>query len=166
MEKTLATSDIVNALEGKTNVYSYDEIKHYNSIDDLLKPYGKAVILYFWKDKPNKFGHWCCIFKTPRDTIEFFDSYGSVEHLLKDIPTTFKNSHGMEFPYLSKLVYDSPYEYEYNDKKLQDNDSNVCGRYVIARLSTTDMPIQKFQKIFNKKPKENDMIVYKLTEDV
>ena len=170
MDQPLTTGDIKRAFDGKINVYSYDELKKFKTIDEVLAPYGRAVILYFWEVDPGKRGHWTCVFKTPRNTIEMFDSFGSnqkgkqFERPLYEIPKSFRNRNDEDYPYLTRLLYESPYEIEYNEKPLQDIETSVCGRYCIARMALADMPIEKFQQIFNKKPVENDKLVVKLTE--
>lgn len=162
MDVSLSNDDISEYLGNKVNILRYDQLNDYSNIDDVLDPYGRAVILYFWKAKPCV-GHWTCVFKTPRNTIEFFNSYGTVpDKTLNDIPLAFKKSHGEDFKTLTKLLYDSGYEIEYNDKCLQQNDSSVCGRYCILRLCCEDIPIEQFQKLFTKNKKRNDELVLQL----
>jgi hypothetical protein len=159
MDYSLSNKDIMNFFDGKLNMMTYDQIANCRTIDEVLGPYEKCVILYFWQDKP-KVGHWVTIFKTPRNTVEFFNSFGSVpDKTLDEIPTEFKNKHGEGFKSLCKLLYESPYEIEYNDKCLQDDTSSVCGRYVILRLCTEMIPIETFQKLFTKNKRKNDELV-------
>ena len=162
----LKSSDMVRALDGKVKLYSYDQIVQFQTIDELLEPYGRVIILYFWKTTPAKIGHWTSVHKTPWNTIEFFDSYGSIERTLKDLPKEIKQATSQDYPHITKLLYESKYETEYNDKKLQDYHSNVCGRYVLSRLATTEMHIEDFQKVFNMSPKENDKLVMEITNFV
>jgi hypothetical protein len=164
-DRPLSTIDLLNALGNEVKVLSYDQVKDYSSIDELLEPFGRVILLYFWKTRPKQ-GHWVCVFKTPRNTIEFFDSFGTLESQLRQIPKRFRMENGEDYPLLTELLYQCPYQVEYNDKKLQDDDSSVCGRYVLARLSTPNMKIEDFQKIFNRVPKANDQIVMQLTNNV
>lgn len=163
MNEALTAKDIKEAFNGKINIYTYDELRKFKNIDDVLKPYGRAIILYFWDTEPHQ-GHWVGIFKTPRNSIEVFDSFGQVDRPLYDIPKKFKIENNENYAYLSKLLYDSPYETEYNEKSLQNKMSSVCGRYCIARLALSDIPIEIFQKLFTNDTKKNDEIILELTQ--
>ena len=158
----LSGTDMLKAFDNKINLYSYDQLQYINSIDELLQPYGRAIILYFWNMSP-KIGHYCCVFKNKNNNIEFFDPFGSIEQTLKQIPKQFKTLSGQDYPKLTELLYECPYEVEYNDKKIQSEKTSVCGRYCIVRMILNNLNINQFQKCFNKSPLENDKLIYEIT---
>ena len=164
MDYALSDKDIRNVFHGEVNVYTYDELEQFDTIDDMLYPYNRAVILYFWQSKP-KYGHWCCVSKN-KNIITFVDSFGSVpDNVLDEIPRSFKRANGEDYKYLSSLLYNCPYEIHYNNKKWQNDSSCMCGRYAILWLICSDMmPIEKFQKLFTKNTTKNDRLVYDLTK--
>ena len=165
MDQALSSSDINNFFDDKIKILTYDQLKKYKSVDELLKPYGRVVILYFWEDEPKR-GHWITCFGTKHNTIEFFDSLatksGKPDMFLKDIPNQFKQSNGEDNPYLSKLLYECPEQIEYNDMKIQGDTSSTCGRHVILRLCCSDIPIETYQKLFTKNTKKNDELSVRL----
>jgi hypothetical protein len=159
----LSKSDLLKMFDGRLNIYVYNEIKKFNTIDELLGMYGRAIILYNWEPG---WGHWVSISKLDNGDIDFFDSFSSKpDHELKDIPKQFKMENGMEYPYLTKLLYESPYQIEYNDKVIQHKDSCCCGRYCAIRLSCPNLTIDEFNKLWSKDKKKNDLLSVKLTEN-
>ncbi len=159
----LSREDIINAFDGKVKVVLYSEIKKYKTIKELLSPYGKVVILYFWR---KFFGHWICVFKNVNGNVEVFDSLGSwIDDNLKDINKSFRKETDQDYKYLTKLLYDCDCDVEYNDVKLQGNKSTTCGRWVTYRLRRDDLTIEEFQDLFkNKKNKDKEIIL--LTDDI
>ena len=139
--------NIIEALDGQCKIVKYEDIHTYNTIDDLLKPYGKIAILY--QVKPN-YGHWCCLFLTGPDlkTLEFFDPYGmKIDEQLEFIKPEFRKQSNQDYPYLADLMMRSKYKLQYNDKKLQirNNDVSTCGRHVCMRLILADSPLNVYQ---------------------
>jgi hypothetical protein len=167
MNKPLSSDDIYSFFDDNVNIYTYDQLADFNSIEEVLAPFGRAVLLYFWQTHP-RMGHWTCLFKTPRGTIEFFDSLstkkGVPDGVLSQIPHRFRDAHGEDYPYLTKLLYESPSQIEYNDKKLQNDSSSVCGRYCVLRLICDDLSIEQFQQLFSKNTQANDQLVLQLTK--
>lgn len=161
---SLSNKDISKFFGGKVNVLTYDQVSDCQTIEEVLGPDDRAVILYFWQTDPI-LGHWCAVFKTPRNTIEFFNSFGSVpDKTLNDIPIGFKKQHGEGFKTLTKLLYNSPNQIEYNNKCFQANDSSTCGRYCVLRLCCADIPIEQFQHLFTSNKKKNDSLVTALVQ--
>jgi hypothetical protein len=146
-------SNILDALDGQTKVMRYSALHTFNTIDEVLAPYDCAVILY--ETRP-KFGHWVCIYldravqaRGLEPVLEFFDPYGGfIDTQLDHIPAEFKRQTFQDFPYLSKLLVESPYTIQWNNKPLQKfNDSvNSCGRHVSLRLVMRDVPIREYQQ--------------------
>lgn len=151
----LSGNQIKESLGGHTKIITYKELKQYDNIDDVLYPYDNVVILY--ETKP-RYGHWVCIMKHKNNIIEYYDPYGEfVDEPLNHIERPFKYMLGGDFPYLSYLLYISPYDIIYNDKQLQEKNDNIatCGRHIISRILLNEIPLKKYQKIFRTENKVN-----------
>jgi hypothetical protein len=166
-QMSLSNYDILNLLEGKTKIISYPELTKYKNIFDALKPYGSFVLLYL--TKPN-YGHWTCVI-SHLDRLEVFDSYGDVEpdEQLDYVPMSIKKRTKQDFPYLTKLLYESGMPVEYNNFKFQKygNGTATCGRHVATRLLFKNLYIDDYvalMKALSKKTKLNyDELVTLLT---
>ena len=143
----LSGSDILSVVDGQAKVIRYSAIHEYSSIDELLAPYDCVVILY--ETRP-KYGHWTCLcLNRATRVLEFFDPYGKqIDSQLEFIPPAFKRETFQDYPYLSRLMIQSPYKLEYNDMPLQRSDDSInsCGRHVSLRLVMRNMPIKKYQQ--------------------
>jgi hypothetical protein len=165
-DKPLTGEEIEQYFNNNIKVIEYKQIQTYETIEDLLNPFGRVAILYPWRldEVGGVFGHWIGLFINKDGNIEYFNSFGSFleEGALKNIDKKFKKKHGENFKYLTYLLYNSPYKVEYNNKKLQSEHSNTCGRWVIYRIQRDDLNIKQFQKLFNKDTKKNDIKILNL----
>lgn len=170
-DRALSGQDIIKAFNGRINLLTYDDLQKYDNIDEMLKPYGKAVLLYFWsKNQNGVFGHWISIRKSTKkyNTIEVFNSFGDwIDSNLDKIPIEFRQKNNEDYKQLSYLLYKSPYKIDYNEFQFQDNKSQTCGRWSIYFLRRDDLTLEQFQKLWNKKNfKLNDNNIIKLTNDI
>lgn len=162
MFRALSSKDIKGYFNGKVKVILYNEIGKYRTIDELLNPYGRVIMLYFWKAEPNYYGHWISCFRNCNNNIEVFDSFGTfIDDTLNKISLNFRKEHNIYEKHLTKLLYDSGKIIEYNDKQLQDKKTSTCGRWCIYRLYRDDLTIEQFQKLFDI-PINNDKKIIKL----
>lgn len=145
ISKSLSGIDILDKV--KCNLIQYKDINKYNSIEELLGPTKKCVILYHTK---RNYGHWTCLYEY-NNTIFFFDSYGFIPDdeltfLHKDLKTELNSNHR----YLTQLLYNSNKPIEYNEYQLQERNKNVntCGRWVILRLKYPSISVDDFYNIF------------------
>ncbi len=139
-----ALSDVQMVDNSGANLYIYNELTKFNNLDDALGQNGAMIILYETK---KNYGHWVCVFKRDINIVEHFDSYGLMpDDELKFIPEYFKKQSKQDLPHLTRLLYNSGYNVEYNDHKLQSKMSDVktCGRHVICRLKFRDIPIDTY----------------------
>ena len=65
ISKSLSGEDILKALEYECNLVQYKDLENFNSIEELLGPYKKCVLLYHTK---LNYGHWTCLYEV-NDTI-------------------------------------------------------------------------------------------------
>jgi hypothetical protein len=167
INKPLSGEEILEALEYKTNVVSYPDIKNYTTLDYLLGEHKCCVILYL--SSPH-YGHWCCLFERPTGSLEFFDPYGIfVDNELDKIPEVFKQMSGGNDPYLSNLIYNSHYnDLEYNDHQLQKYGQKIatCGRHCISRIIFKDKSIDDYAKMIKSTPYTPDEFVTLITKDI
>lgn len=139
-------NDILTLLDGKTKILLYSDLKKFNNIDQVFDPYDCVVILYEMK---KSYGHWVCLIRFD-NKIEYFDPYGKPpDNPLDYVKPELKQSLGEDYPYLSKLLNDSPYKIVYNSYPLQKLSKEIssCGRHVGLRLSMKDYPLNKYVKI-------------------
>jgi len=152
MEYSLSNNDLDKALDHRCNIITYRTLRSFRTLDSALGKYGCLIILY---ESEPAHGHWICLFKTNDGrTVSFFDSYGlEIDDELNYIPKNFRDNNDMRYPYLSKLLYESPYNIEYNQYELQDfkDDVNTCGRWVLARLKLKNVGVDDFYELFKSK---------------
>lgn len=145
--KALSGSDIMKALNYRTNIISYPELENYKSLNQIFGPDKSVVILFL--TGPN-YGHWICIFERNKDTVEFFDPYGIYPDDEKEfISPSKRKEFGEDRSLISNLLYNSHYKnLEYNDGELQAFKEGIsdCGRHVISRLMHRNMPINEYIK--------------------
>lgn len=165
--KYLSGSDLLKLVNYKASIISYPEIKNYENLDELLGENQAIILLY---ETEPRVGHWITIFKTPKNTIEFFDPYGYFpDDELEFIPKNFRNISNQNKRYLTKLLYDSKYPIEYNNYELQQDKDDIatCGRHVAMRLLFREIPLKNYIKIMKGVKKFSpDDIVTLLTGDI
>ena len=154
VDNPLSSIDIQKILNGKVKVLLYPEIVDYYSIDELLYPYDKVVILYMHNKLVNGFyGHWCCIFKINNKEIEFFDPYGIFpdDQLNTSMNEHFRIENGLEYPLLTYLLYYTSHNYKlsYNHIKFQGEDSSTCGRHCCWRLKFSDRSLNSYKDMLD-----------------
>ncbi len=150
----LSDQDIRNKLGGRTNIIMYPDLHKYRSIDQILGGENNAVILY--ESKP-QYGHWTAILKPRGDLLEFFNSYGGYpDTSLSHIDKAFREESNQDFPYLSQLLIDSPYNLSYNEHKLQKHADDVltCGRHVIFRIRNSHLPLSDYKRLLDELKKK------------
>lgn len=144
----LSNFDLIKLLDGKANVIIYPKLNEYSTIDEVLGPYNACILLF--EAKP-KYGHWVCLMK--RDNIiEFFNSYGGFpDDSLDKIPLQFRKKTGQEYPLLSLLLLNSPYELEYNEFSFQKKNKNIktCGRHSVVRLLLKELDIYQYKYLLD-----------------
>jgi hypothetical protein len=162
--KALSNTEILEIINGKANLISYTNIHKYKNLDHLLGKYDACVILY--ELRPS-YGHWCCIFKLDDNTVEFFDPYGIwPDKQKKYIDKKYLKESNQKYPYLTKLMIDSPYVLTYNHYPFQQKKKGVnsCGRWCAIRLLLRILSLDKFIKLFsNNKKYSKDFYVTLLT---
>ena len=145
----LSDKELLKIIDGKANLVLYPDLINYKTIDDVLGPHDACILLF--EAKPH-YGHWCCLFKVTDRLIEFFNPYGGYpDDSLKYIPDHFRKVSNQDYPYLSWLLINSPYELSYNEHKFQkqEKDIKTCGRWCGIRLACRHMSLEQFTDFIN-----------------
>ena len=163
MDNPLTGNDIKQLFNNKIKIITYEELTHYNNIDELLHPYNRVCILYVWKKDPNPYGHWICCFRNVNNNIEVFDPFGNfVDDFLNTIPKNFRIENNEYYKQLSHLLVNSKYDVEYNDKPLQSKHTSTCGKWCAYRMLRNKDTIEEFHDLFTDNPLQNDKMILKL----
>ena len=173
MDKTsycLSDDDIRNFFGGKVKILTFRDIGNYDTIDDLLKPWGRVVILF---EKSKHRGHWCCLFRGTKkndyigardnDFIYFFDPYGIKPE------GQLRFSSGMN-RYLKQRrdtlirLFDG-HMIKYNDVPLQKWKKNVssCGRWCLSRVSCNNLNSYEFADLIKSQTDDPDQFITNVT---
>ncbi|MBY0541419.1 MAG: hypothetical protein K2P52_08430 [Campylobacterales bacterium] len=151
--KALSDKEIEKLLGNEVNIVTYSELYKYGTIDQLLGRYKRCIILFCYKEN---YGHWVTVFICPTTgKLHFFNSYGDMRKKFDGYPDNFLQlinkkyrveSH-QDYPYLSDLLYKSPYELEYNPTQFQQLDKRIktCGYWCVLRLMCQEMTDEQFE---------------------
>lgn len=146
MNYSLSDKDIRRLLHDNTNVVTYEMLANVQSIEQLLAKGGNAVVLY--PGAGPGIGHWTCVLYTVNDrgkrVIEFFDPYGM------SVDAEFGMAHKQLPRYMARLLYNTPYQIEYNDKPIQimAADVTTCGRHCVNRIRNANLPLSEYIRRF------------------
>ena len=128
----LSGFNVVDIAGGNTKVVAYHELQNYNSIEELLRPYGSVVLLFETK---YNVGHYTCLYYDDNKNLYFFDPYG----LEPDEELKYESYN--HTPYLTNLLstYDKPINVNRFRYQQFSHDTNTCGRHVGVRLRTKEV---------------------------
>jgi hypothetical protein len=154
----LSNDDINTILDPETKILSYPKFCEVEHIDSVFDRLGRCVFLFLTENETT--GHWLCMFKRGKDTIEYFDSYGEKpdaqrkwlsEEQLEDL--------GEGEPCLTYLLKASGYKVYYNTVQYQKDkqDVNSCGRWCVARLICKDFSNLQFHNLIKQQMKERGL---------
>ena len=168
IEKLLSyaiSDDDIIATTKINNIITYNQIKRFNDIDELLTNLKSCFLLF---ESSNNFGHWCLLFKNDNDLIEFFDPYG----VFIENQKSYINDEKFKEPinYLSILLKKSPYQISYNEFEFQDINNDIvgtCGKWCIIRYLNRDKDLYKFKDMIDMDMKKmnidnSDVLIVKI----
>ena len=162
MEKSINENDIKNVFGSDCLILRYSELKGIKNLDKQLAKTPCIFILYNYTPD---YGHWTLLFKQ-ESNVEFFDSYGTLpDSQQKKWPQKLKNRYGMSHPEVVRLLLTSKYPIEYNNHKLQSDNTDIktCGRWCMLRALTSQVGIDEFADGFKYKRLSPDGLVTKIT---
>lgn len=156
--RSLTNFEIIDALEGKTKIIMYSDLKNVKNIEDILEPYENCIILY--QNSPMS-GHWV-VLNSRHNCYEFFDSYGG------DVDSQLKYANFVKTPYLSRLLEKTKALVICNPFELQEKTDGVnsCGRWCLLRVMLKDMPLMEFVSMFVGKKHTPDYYATALTAKI
>jgi hypothetical protein len=146
----LSNYDILKLLKNKCKIVLYPDLHKYHDIDQLFDKNNCCIILY--EAKP-RYGHWCVLIKFEPNSIEFFNPYGGLpDNSLDYIDPEFRIKNNEFIPYLSQLMYNSPYHLFYNEFQFQKKspDIKTCGRHCVVRSMNRKMDIYQYKNMMDK----------------
>lgn len=165
---SLSGEDMINYGPQNSKILNYKQLTEYDNLDDALGQEGILILLYL--TQTDNYGHWCCVFKRTKNIVCFFDSYGkTIDESFKFADPGVRKRNKEILPHLSRLLYNSGYNVEYNDHKLQNISKThhiaTCGRHVLSRLGARFLDDDDYYKyMFQKSKHDPDFIVTYLTK--
>jgi hypothetical protein len=156
-------ADIRNIL-GSVPIHRYPELKGMATPDALFKG-NKAAILLFLTEGKNS-GHWIVVLD--HDThYEVFDSFGTaIDGNRKWLDKEKLLEFGQTLPLLSNLLGRGQKPIDHNTTKLQADDADTCGRWVVWRIKNAHMPLKTFVAEMKQGPSTPDQNVVRSTFDL
>lgn len=137
----LSNKDMENIIGESVPITPSSQFHKIKSIDELLSPSGKGLILYEdSRDGPVFIGHWCGLLRFSPNDIAFYDPYGGFpDSQLNYIPMSYRKATNQDsvWPHMKRLLHDSPYiRLHYNPYRHQQMQEgiNTCGRHVAMFL--------------------------------
>lgn len=169
ISKSTSGKQLKDFLGGKVKVIAYPELRKYDTIEELLSPYGAVIILYLQKQG---YGHWTCVFYQDANTIECYDPYGLFvdDELDWKMDKYFREENGLEYPMLSLLLYEAFDRYimtfnEFRFQKLQ-KDVSTCGRHVVCRILFRDLSLLDYYQLMYSTDYTPDELVTLITSEI
>ena len=162
--KPLSDEEIVRLLDGKTTVRKYNELSSFNTIDELIAPYGNCVILL---ETAQNYGHWICIKRTG-NMVSFFDSYGGFPDKQKHyVNEDFLERSGQEYNKICELLHKASFDslVEFSNRKLQDIKKPkvaTCGYWCVLFIKSGLTVDDFYDYIDSFKVKDKDSLVVDL----
>jgi hypothetical protein len=140
-DKPLTDSDVTRYLGPQGNPLKYSEVKKYTFEQLLPAPDSFKVLLL--EDKRNS-GHWTCLLRKG-DGAEYFNSFGKkYDDDLDPVPKMVKKILGETPNTIETMLGGRPCAW--NKTKLQADDSQTCGRYVVSRVQNREKSNPAFVK--------------------
>ena len=152
----LGDDDIHNFFP-KAKILTYDKLKKYQNIDQLLPKEKDYIIILYLNSKYS--GHWIALMKDGK-TIEFFDSYGgSPDSQLSWNDKNKLESLGVKDAYLTNILNNSDYKVVHNKVKYQKKNSDIktCGRHISMRILNflkVNVDLENYNKLMEQLKKD------------
>lgn len=140
-EYAYSDADITAAL-GSVPIHRYPELKGMSSPDSLFKGNKAAVLLFLTEGRNN--GHWLAVLDHDSH-YEVFDSFGTaIDGNRKWLDEKKLMEFGQTLPLLSILLQKGDKPVVHNTSKLQANQADTCGRWVVWRILNAKTPLDSF----------------------
>lgn len=156
----LTGTDVVKVAGGgrKTQLYTYDELDEFDTIEDAFGGKRGIMLLYVHTNPAageGVSGHWTSLLKRTPDEIVFTDSYGRrLDSTLEDYTPEHRAETDQDVPKLTLLLRDwcaekpSVRKVVYNNVGLQRKSDRIatCGRWAAYRLRWPDVDEDTYER--------------------
>jgi hypothetical protein len=165
LDTPLGDEDIRKMLGQNIKIWNYPQLQTVPRVEDLFDNQGRAIILF-----PNvaaNVGHWCALIRR-RGRIDFFDPYGDApDRQFSGISETKLKKLDVDYPWLSRLLMQSPLPVWYNTHPFQSSKPNVatCGRHCVVRLMYAPLSTAAYLQMIRKSKLTPDEFVVGATYD-
>lgn len=152
------TGEDMQKINPDAKIYTYDQLRNFRRLEDLINPcHNKVILLYkMGEDNGSIFGHWVglsLLNRNGKPRLCYMDSYGKydggfIDDVLKYVPKDYIEQSKQTHNYLSELIRRSPINdihYNQYDYQSPSNQVSTCGRYCSIFL-LTQMDIDEFHK--------------------
>lgn len=145
---------ISRAMQVPTDVVVYQNLKRYNTIEQLFSQNNRAVVL-FYPTQSGNVGHWTLLLKHQNGHYEFFDPYGIVPDSEIEYSNFLRENKPIARdgkPYLTHLLEPVRDRLDVNRTRLQSHFDHVstCGTHCMVRLLYASWPIQSYVRLYGK----------------
>ncbi len=159
---SLTSGDIYKFFNGKVKILTFKDIAKYDTLEELLYPYNRVVILF---ERSKGVGHWTSLHKNRAGDIYFFDSYSiKPENQLKY--SAGKNRYLKQRQKTLLRLFDG-HTVKYNPVALQawKKGISTCGRWVISRLSCDHLNSYEFADLIKSQTDNPDQFITDATNN-
>ena len=169
----LSNEQVCDAVPGSAWL-KYNELAHYNTVDEVLalSPIGVIFLLILIED--NSTGHWCVLF-AKEDAYHWFDPYGYVcdselSFLSADKRRELKEDTPLLMNLMLKSSQNKPWTWSSFDFQRHDSRVQDCGRWCVLRARNLDKTDDEFRAFVTQEAKSKkesfDTTCLRLTADV
>ncbi len=160
LAKPMSDDIIKRYLPKNANIYKYNELKKFNSIDELMPDENPYCVILYLNDVSS--GHWVGLSKY-KPVVEVFCSYGTpLDGQLKWHTKEENKALGIDRPYLTDLIKKSKYKVKCNRVDYQnENNTDIatCGRHCCWRLLNLlgkGLDLPEYHKMMKNLKKDSD----------
>jgi hypothetical protein len=150
------SNDDVEQIVGPIRFIKYGDLDD-ETYESIFRKRDQVVILFLTKS--DSYGHWLALLKHPGDVVEVFDSYGlSVDGNRRWLTLAKNEQWDQRDPQILDLLK-GHCKIVYNDRELQGDGVNTCGRHVAVRIMNSDMDLKRYYKLIEDSGKSADDFV-------
>lgn len=159
---SLSDSDIRHIV-GNVRIITYPDLEN-ETIETLFEKHPYVVVLFLTED--DKTGHWQCLLKKDK-SVELFDSFGvPADGNRKWLSSTKREELDQELPNYQIVFKDYDGELIFNNIKLQQENTNTCGRHIASRLLYNHLLLPDYINLIQQSGLTPDVFVTNLTYQI
>lgn len=161
-DRPLNQYEVMKIIGYDINLVQFKHVEDYGLNDIFIN--GMCLLHY---SANNNVGHWVLLAKD-YNCITYFNPTGNnIDEHLKHIDEDFRKASDQYIPKILLMLDESNYEIRYNEFKLQDYNTNTCGRWCGYFGRCYRLGVETFGKVFMKVPLEKrDQLIIDITEPI